>query len=205
METTKEQIVDFFTKNVIGRHLKTDDTVYQLEEGKIEGMYSDELFFSNLLTSSTGFCFDMTTITHEKIYYLDNNKKQMGVKKDFTGVSVFHYEFSLRKSTQELTGIMRLTSSTVLDHTMEAVVYGVYGCILKKKELVWKEQQLLYRDMPSIGNKFNPIAIDSKIRLYIENEKLRFEYSPVYYDVNTKTLGRWLSKDRYPIFVSKEI
>jgi len=205
METAKEQLIEFLTKNVIGRHLKTDDTVYQLEENKLEGVYSDEMFFSNLLISFTGFCFDMTTITHEKIYYLDSDKKRVGVKKDFTGTSVFRYELSLRNSTKELTGIMRLISSTVQDHTMEAIVYGVCRCILKRNELIWEEQQLLYRDMPSIGDKFKPIAFDSKIRFYIENGKLRFEYTPTYYDVNTKTLDRRLSKDRYPSFVSKEL
>jgi hypothetical protein len=35
--------------------------VYQLEEGKLEGVYSDEMFFSNLVLSEHGFRFDMTT------------------------------------------------------------------------------------------------------------------------------------------------
>src|SRR5690606_33099646 len=108
MKVNTKLIIEFLTEYVIGRNLKTDDTIYQLEEGKLEGIYFDEMFFSNLLICNTGFHFDMTTITREKIYFLDEKKKRIGIKKDFTGTSVFHYEFSLRKSSMQLTGLMKL-------------------------------------------------------------------------------------------------
>lgn len=205
MKTNTKLIIEFLTENVIGRSLKTDDTIYQLEEGKLEGIYSDEMFFSNLLISITGFHFDMTTITREKIYFLDQKKKRVGIKKDFTGTSVFHYEFSLRKSSMRLTGIMRLYSSTVKEHTMDAIVYGVYDCDLNNRELSWKEQQLLYRDMLTQNDNYKSIAFDSKVRFYLENDKLRFEYTPFYYDVNPDTFEKYESKDQYPVFLSKEI
>ena len=65
--------------------MATDEVVYQLEEGKLEGVYSDEMFFSNLAQSEHGFRFDMTTVTREKIYILDSDKKRSEVKKDFNG------------------------------------------------------------------------------------------------------------------------
>ena len=91
------------------------------------------MYFSNLLTSTIGFQFDMTTITCEKIYFLDKNKQRTELRKDFTGTSVFHYEFSFRKSSGQITGIMKLSSSTVKEHTMDAVVYGVYDYSIKKQ------------------------------------------------------------------------
>lgn len=178
--------------------------IYQLEEGKLEGVYSDEMFFSNLVLSENGFKFDMTTTTHEKIYVLDSNKKRGAVKKDFNGVSVFRYELAERKSTSRTTGIMRLVSSTVHEHTMEGIVYGVYDLQLENSQLCWQEQQMLYRDMPADKDKYRPVAFDAKIRFYLENGKLRFEYIPAYYDFNPDKLEKTLSKDQYPSFVTKE-
>jgi len=205
MKVNTKLIIEFLTEYVIGRNLKTDDIIYQLEEGKLEGIYSDEMFFSNLLISNTGFHFDMTTITREKIYFLDKKKKRIGIKKDFTGTSVFHYEFSLRKSSMQLTGLMKLFSSTVKEHTMDAIAYGIYDCKINDKELSWKEKQLFYRDMPTQNDNYKSVAFDSNIRFYIENDKLRFEYTPFYYDVNPITLERHKSKDQYPVFLSKEL
>jgi hypothetical protein len=197
-------ICGFLKEHVIGKSLRTDETIYQLEEGKLEGIYTDEMFFSDLLLAQNGIQFNMTTITREKIYFLDSNKKRGEIKKDFSGVSVFHYELSERKSTSQLTGIMRLLSSTVPEHTMESVVYGVCNIEYRNDQLHWDEKQLLYRDMPSDNSGFRPVAFDAKIRLFIENGKLRFEYTPSYFDVNIETFRKSLSKDQYPVFLTKE-
>lgn len=202
--TDREKIILFLKTHVIGKKLVTDEVVYQLEEGKLEGVYSDEMFFSNLVQSEHGFRFDMTTVTREKIYVLDLDKRRGEVKKDFNGVSVFRYELAERKSTSAITGIMRLVSSTVRDHTMEGIAYGVYDLQLENSQLSWKEQQLLYRDMPAENDNYRPVAFDAKIRFYLENVKLRFEYIPAYYDFQPDKLTRTLSKDQYPLFVTKE-
>lgn len=57
---------------------------------------------------------------------------------------------------------MRLVSSTVRDHTMEGVAYGVYDLQLENNQLSWKEQQLLYRDMPAENDNYRPVAFDEK-------------------------------------------
>lgn len=203
--TTIDQINHFIQNYVIGKTLKTDDTIYQLEEGKLEGVYTDEMFFSDLLIFNSGLKFNMTTVTHEKIYYLDADKNRSGIKKDFTGVSVFHYQLAKRKSTSQITGIMSLISSTVPDHTMEGIAYGVYDLELKNKELCWKEQQLLYRDMPTDKDDFRSVAFDAEARFFIENQKSRFEYVPTYYHVDPVNLQKKLSKDQYPVFLTKEL
>ncbi|AKB78431.1 hypothetical protein MSHOH_1948 [Methanosarcina horonobensis HB-1 = JCM 15518] len=202
--TDREKIIGFLNNHVIGKKLVTDEVVYQLEEGKLEGVYSDEMFFSNLVLSEHGLRFDMTTVTLEKIYFLDPDKKRGTVKKDFNGLSVFRYELAERRSTSRITGIMRLVSSTVREHTMEGIAYGVCDLQLENSQLSWKEQQLLYRDMPADNDNYRPVAFDAKIRFYLENEKLRFEYIPTYYDFDPDKLTRTLSKDQYPAFVTKE-
>jgi hypothetical protein len=130
--------------------------------------------------------------------------KRGEVKKDFSGVSVFRYELAERKSTFWGTGIMKLVSSTVSDHTMEGIAYGVYDLQLENSQLSWKEQQMLYRDMPADNDNHRPVAFDAKVRFYLENGKLRFEYIPAYYDFEPDKPARTLSKDQHPPFVTKE-
>lgn len=200
----KNDLVTYMRNYVIGKPLKTDDVIYHLENDTLEGVYSDIMTFSDLLVTETGIQFNMTTVTNEKIYMLDANKKRSGIKKDYTGTSVFQYKLAIRKSSGEITGYMYCLSSTVTDHTMEAVVYGVYDVVLQNNQLIWKEQQLLYRDLPSEENKYRPVAFDPDVRFYLEDGKLRFEYVPKVYDVDVSTLAKTLSEEQYPSFVSKE-
>lgn len=200
----KNDIVTYIRNNVIGKPLKTDDVIYRLENDTLEGVYSDIMTFSDLLVTENGIQFNMTTVTNEKIYILDANKKRSGIKKDYTGTSVFQYKLAIRKSSGQITGYMHCQSSTVTDHTMEAVVYGVYDVALQNDQLTWKELQLLYRDLPSDNEKYRSVAFDPDVRFYMEDGKLRFEYIPKLYDVDPVTLDKTLDKDQYPSFVSKE-
>ena len=199
-----KKIAEYLRENILGRQLRTDDVVYKLEGGKLEGVYADTMTFSDLLVSDTGVQLHMTTVTREKVYHLAPDGKRGRVTKDFTGTSVFQYALALRKSTSQLTGFVHGLSSSVPDHTMEAVVYGVYDVQLGNGELRWREQQLFYRDMPSGTDTFRPAAFDAEIRFFQEEGKARFEYAPFYYDVEPTTMARTLSKDQYPKFVSKE-
>lgn len=62
----------------------------------------------------------MTTIGKEKVYYLDEKGEYIGIKKDYTGTSVFRYELAQRRSTNEFTGYMRMISTTTVAPEMEA-------------------------------------------------------------------------------------
>ena len=90
---------------------------------------------------------------------------------------------------------MRPVSSTVRDYTMEGIAHGVYDLQRENRQLSWKEQQLLYRDMPADNENYLPVAFDTKIRFYLENKKLGFEYIPAYYDFEPEKLTRTLAKD----------
>ena len=72
MTDMKDGIILFLKENIIGRNLFTEDVVYKLENGKLEGVYSDRMIFSDLMQTENGFKFNMTTITHELIYNVDN-------------------------------------------------------------------------------------------------------------------------------------
>lgn len=72
--------------------------VYKLENGNLEGVYSDKMTFSNLVTTENGFKFNMTTVTQELVYNLDNKGARTTIAKDYTGTSVFCYELAMRKA-----------------------------------------------------------------------------------------------------------
>ena len=201
----KEQLATYLKEKVLGKILRTDDVIYLLDEGKLKDVYSDQMMFSDLALTENGLHFNMTTIAKERVYFLDEKGEHVGIKKDYTGTSVFHYELTKRKSTREFTGYMRMISTTTIAPEMDAVVQGVYNVRLENNELRWKEKQLLYRDMPSTDGNFRPVAFDADARFYMEEGKLRFEYIPFYYDVNPESLERKLSADKLPAFVAKEI
>lgn len=198
-----KQIVRFLRNNILGKILYTPDVIYSLDKGNLEGIYSDRIMFSDLAETEWGIQFNMTTISREKVFEIQN-KRPVKQTKDYTGTSVFRYELAFRKSTSQITGFMNAISTTVKNHTMEAIAYGVYDMKLNDDQLKWKESQLFYRDMPSSKGKYIPAAFDSDIRLYFENGKVVFEYTPLYYDVNPETMIKTLSKDKYPLYISKE-
>ena len=43
-----KEIIDFMEENVDGRTLFTKELVYELENGALQGVYSDQISFSNL-------------------------------------------------------------------------------------------------------------------------------------------------------------
>ncbi len=200
----KEQIIKFIEKHVLGRTLFTDEVIYKLDNGSLEGIYKDELEFSDLVNTENGFKFNLTTKTKELVYNLDNVGNKLSIAKNYTGSSIFSYEFAHRKSSNKITGYMRCVSTTVKNPTMEAVVNGIFDVIIDNNELKWQEQQLLYRDNPIGDDLYKAVAFHSKNRLYLENGKLVFEFLPVLWDVDPDSLELVLAKDDYPPYISKE-
>ena len=139
----KDEVIQFIRQNIIGKTLFTDEVVYKLANGTLEGVYSDKMMFSGWVQTENGFKFNMTTVTRELVYNLDGKGMRTTIAKDYTGTSVFRYELALRKSTNQLTGYMRCISTTVQHQTMEAVVCGISGVTFDGKELKWQEKQLL--------------------------------------------------------------
>ena len=88
---------------------------------------------------------------------------------------------------------------------MEAVVCGIFDVIFDGKELSWQENQLLYRDNLIGEDKYKPVAFDSKVRIYLDEEKVVYEYLPILWDINPRTWEKRLSKDDYPPYISKEV
>lgn len=50
-----------------GKTLYTKELAYELENGALQGVYSDQISFSNLKYSQSGFQHDMFIIANEKI------------------------------------------------------------------------------------------------------------------------------------------
>lgn len=198
------QIIDFLLRRVMGKALYTDELVYQLEDGALMGVYSDQMSFSNLRWSSTGFSFDLTVVSREHIYEMAADGARGPLRQDFSGTALFRYELARRRSSNQVTGIFRFISASNGDATSEALASAIYDLTFADDSLAWTEQQMLYRDQPSGGKSFRPVTFDAKCKLYFVEEKLYYLYDAVCYDVDPETMARNQANATYPRFISKE-
>lgn len=202
--STKHKITSYIKEKVIGKHLHTAELVYTLEDGALEGVYSDNIIFSNLTENTWGFNFDMFIISNEKIYEVNENRERSKLHTDFDGVSVFRFELAERKSTNQLTGIFRLLTTSTEHQTAQGIVTGIYNLKLKDNRLSWSEEQCLYRDQPNGNDTYGSIAFHSESSFYFEEEKLIFDYNGTCFNIDPVTFSRSPSKSIYPSFIAKE-
>lgn len=200
-----EEIVDFIEANVDGRTLHTKELVYELENGALQGAYSDQISFCNLKYSQSGFQLDMFIVSNEKIWLMGEDGRREQLRKDFSGVSLFRFELSKRKSTNGVTGSFRCISASGKSATSEAVVSGIYDVRLDGGVLKLREDQALYRDQPVQGERFKPVAFQSEHRFHCDGDgKLHYEYDGACFDVDAATMQRKKGADAFPPFVSVE-
>lgn len=107
-----KDIIDFLETNVNGKTLHTKELVYELEGGALQGVYSDQISFSNLKYSPSGFQLDMFIVSNEKIWFPGKEKQRETLRKDFSSVSLFRFELAKRKSTGDITGLFRFISAS---------------------------------------------------------------------------------------------
>lgn len=199
-----DTIISFLRDNVMGRPLYTDGLSYTLEDGGMEGVYSDQMTFSNMLSSTAGMRFDLLVVANEKQYHVDEEKRRGSLRKDFSGVSLFRYELARRKSSGQITGFMRFVSSSLVEAPAEAMASLVHDLCFTDKELSWKEKEILYRDQPAADGSHMAVAFEASCRLFIEEGKARYEYDGVCHDVDPVTLKRRPSTAVFPKFLAKE-
>lgn len=199
-----KKIIDFLEENVNGKTLHTQELVYELEKGSLQGVYSDQISFSNLRYSQSGLQLDMFIVSNEKIYQIGKEKKREELRKDFSSVSLFRFELAKRKSSGKLTGFFRFISASGKDVAAEAIVSGIYDIRIDGDTLKLKEEQTLYRDQPILGNSFKAVAFQSDHRFFMQDGKLHYEYDGRSFDVDTTTMKRLASADKFPPFVSIE-
>jgi hypothetical protein len=198
-----QKIIEFIDRNVDGRTAHTKELIYSLESGKIEGVYSDQISFSNLRHSNSAFGFDMFIVSNEKLYVLGENKERIHLRKDFSSVSLFRFEFARRKSTGDITGFFRFVSASGKEVPTEAIASAIYDVSLNEGRLTFKEEQALYRDQPK-EQGFKPVAFQAEHTFFTESDKLHYEYNGRSFDVDPATMQRKASADSFPPFISIE-
>ncbi|MCP1109721.1 hypothetical protein [Ohessyouella blattaphilus] len=198
-----KDIIDFLETNVNGKTLHTKELLYELEGGALEGVYSDQISFSNLKYSGSAFQLDMFIVSNEKIWIVKNEQRET-LRKDFSSVSLFRFELAKRKSIDSITGFFRFISASVKDVPAEAIVSSIYDVRLDNGVLTLKEEQALYRDQPVQDGCFKPVAFQSNQRFFMEDGKLHYEYDGNSFDVEPETMQRKASLDNIPPFISVE-
>ena len=199
-----KEIINFIEMNVDGKTLVTKELVYKLENGALQGVYADQISFSNLKYSQSGLQIDMIIVSNEKIWLVGKDGKREKLRKDFSAVSLFRFELAKRKSTNAITGCFRFISASGKNVAAEAIVSGIYDVRIENGVLKLSEDQALYRDQPIQGERFKPIAFQSEHRFYCEDGKLHYEYDGRSFDVDAKTMQRSDSCDAFPPFISIE-
>lgn len=197
-------IIEFLEINVNGKTLYTKELAYELDNGALQGIYSDQISFSNLKYSTSGFQLDMFIVSNEKIWQLGDGQRRKTLRKDFSSVSLFRYELATRRSTGGITGFFRFISSSGKNIPAEAIVSGIYDVKLDEGILSLREDQALYRDQPIQDGSFKPVAFQSVHRFFMEGDKLHYEYDGKSYDVTPESMGRHTSADSFPAFISIE-
>lgn len=165
-----KEIIDFLEANVNGKTLYTKELVYQLEDGVLEGVYADQISFSNLKYSQSGFQFDMFIVSNEKIWLVGKDGQREALRKDFSGVSLFRFELAKRKSTNDLSGAFRFLSASGKDVAAEAIVSGIYDVCLQDGVLKLSEDQVLYRDQPIRTAASNPLPFKRSITFSLKTK-----------------------------------
>ncbi|MCL2148443.1 MAG: hypothetical protein FWH47_03790 [Methanomassiliicoccaceae archaeon] len=198
-----ERMVEFLERNVVGKTVYSEETLYDLDFGRYEGAYSTEVSFSNLLQTETGFTMDGFTGSHEKIV---ETGRLRALVKDQCLVSFFKYEFSKRTSSGEITGILRFVSSSAAlnPSPAEATASSIFDVTMRDDEFRWMEDQVLYRDQQNTDKSFSPKAFVSENYLRMRDGKLEYGFSAECYTVNPKTLERKRAYEYYSPFVAKE-
>lgn len=203
MNNDMKDIIAFLEEQVNGKTLYTKELVYELENGALQGVYSDQISFSNLKYSQSGFQMDMFIVSNEKVWLLGADQQRETLRKDFSGVALFRFELAKRKSTGDLTGSFRFVSASGKEVAAEAIISGIYDVQLDGDVLQLKEDQALYRDQP-IQDEFKPVTFQSDHRFFVEDDKLHYEYDGRSFDIDPATMKRVGSRDTFPPFVSVE-
>lgn len=198
-----QAIVEFLETRVNGKTLETGELVYELENGALQGVYADQIAFSNLKYSQSGFQLDMFIVSNEKVWVVKDGRRDT-LRKDFSSVSLFRYELAKRRSTGNITGFFRFVSASGKAVAAEAIVSGIYDVQLDDGVLKLREDQALYRDQPVLDGRFKPVAFSSDHRFFIADGRLHYEYDGKSFDVDTATMRRRTSADSFPPFVSVE-
>lgn len=198
-----EAIETFLRPHVMGKTLYTAPLSYSLEGGLLEGEYSDQMSFTNLLASPTGMRFDLLVVSQERIHVMDGSERK-SLCKDFSGASHFHYELARRRSSGRITDFMRYVAASFDAVPAEAMASAVIDMRLEKGEVRWSEKEMIYRDQPGADGGFRPVAFEASCRFYLEDGKACYEYDGVYLDVDPEDMSRKASDAAYPKFIARE-
>ncbi len=199
-----EAAADFLRQHIIGRQLITDELIYSLENGQLEGVYSDRMVFSRLVRSDRGLGFDLSVVSKEKIYAKNADGGRGELRKNFSSSSVFRYELALRHSTGEITGHMRFLTASLPNVPAEAMASLVKNVRLVDNALVWQEREIIYRDQPAADGGYCPVAFEADCRVFHRDGKAVYEYNGVCMDVNPENWERTPSASVFPVFMACE-
>jgi hypothetical protein len=201
----RSQAIKFFKDHVIGKTLVAAPITTVTDQGRTEGHYETQTFFSNLVETANGFHFDLTDISRGTLYLRGADGATIRSDGSLHAVRVYRYEITERKSSGKLVGFARCVTSTNTEPDPVSGTISLVRMWLEDEALVVEETQAGYADFPGASGVANAVASDGVYRYRIEEGKLEMRYQQTTFDVDPTTLRRTRTADEFPEQVSREI
>jgi hypothetical protein len=183
----------FLRGHVIGKTVRTKETVFKYAGGKVEGVTSGSDSFTNLVETPDGFKFDVFSVNRLTNYDLDEAGKRVKPGRNEDAAYLSRYDLTQRKSTGRLVGTSRVVSSTHKTYTAGytvAVLLEVSDAGLRSRE-----HTLFYEDFFEVKGRWKPGASETTLRFSLHKGKLRVQGENLQFDVDPKTLKKTRTAD----------
>jgi hypothetical protein len=199
------QVLKFLKDHVVGRTVVTPKSIFKLDNDTMEAESEDQISYTNLMESASGFSFDVTTVAKVTRYDLDKTGKRKLPGRDLSGTEVYRYEIVERVSTKKLTGTGRLLSMTTKSPSRDGSAILFTGIKVADGKLYWNETLPGYLDLIAAGGKYKPGSWDATNSFFVVEGKLHAKAEYTVFEVDPDTLKRVPRKEKTATFLSKEI
>lgn len=207
--SSRAQVLKFLRSHVIGKVVAAAPVTTRTDQNRLEGVYEETTFYSNLVETADGFWFDVTSISKGQLYQLDGGKRGKAVT-DMNAVRVYRYEMTERKSSGRLVGFARYVSSTgslptdLCPDPFSGTVFLVRMWV-EGEALLVEETQAGYADFVSADGASKPVALDGTYHYSVDQGQLEVAYQQATFAVDPETLERTPTTDKFPRQLSKEL
>jgi len=201
----RARALKFLRSHVIGKAVAAAPITTQSDGDAITAAYEEDAVFSSLVESADGFSFDMTTLARGTRYVRGKRGQVLVAEGTMNAVRVVRYEMTERRSSGHLVGFSRFVSSTNTEPDPFSGAIFLVRMWPKNTGLQVDEALMGYADFVSEKGTFQPMAVEGTYQYALERGKLVVRYQQATFSVDTKTLKRTRTRDKFPVQVSREV
>ncbi|HRW16484.1 hypothetical protein [Amaricoccus sp.] len=199
-----QRVFEFLKENVVGRAVVAPPIITNTDRGRLESAFEEDVIYSNLCRTATGFSFDLTNLSRGTRYLPRSDGKEYVAEGTYNTVRVLRYEMALRRAADFLIGHARFLSSTNSHPDPMAGTAFLVRMWMEDDVLLVDERMSGFAEMVSADGGPRPVAIDGVYRYAVKDGILVVCYQQTTYEVDPHSLERKPTGERFPEQVSKE-